>query len=184
MTSLEIALLALGLAVDSALVAMAHGLAVREGRMRAAIEVALVFGAVQAALACAGWWSGAPIAERFERYDHRIAFALLLAIGIHTIREGRDDFSAVSRLGLAKLVGTAIATSLDAFAAGFGLRLVDVPILEPALATFTITVLGSGLAFAAASRVPPRWRKGAHWIAGLTLIAIGARIVAAHSDHF
>ena len=72
----------------------------------------------------------------------------------------------------------------DAFAAGLGLRLIDVPFLGPALAIFAVTVLGSGLAFTVASRVPLRFRKGAHWIAGLTLIAIGARILAAHSDHF
>ena len=78
---------------------------------------------------------------------------------------------------------TGLATSVDAFAAGFGLRLIEESITPTALAAGTVTALGSAVAFTAAARVPARWRTLAHWLAGLTLIAIGARILLAHSDH-
>lgn len=183
MSPIEIALLACGLAVDSALAALAHGLAAGARRVSTAARIALIFGGMQAAMAVAGWWAGAPIASRFERYDHWVAFAVLLAIGIHTIREGHGEERAAAEPGLVRLLATGLATSLDAFAAGFGLRLIDEPIAPAALAAGLVTAAASLVAFAAAARVPQRWRKLAHWLAGLTLIAIGARIVVAHSGH-
>src|SRR5262245_22493786 len=111
--------------MDATAVAATRGLARRKASE--AVLLPLLFGGFQAAMAAVGWvggqWAGAYIA----RWDHWVAFGLLAAIGGKMILEairGGDDDAAEGRGGVVELLLLAIATSIDALAAGITLDLV------------------------------------------------------------
>jgi len=67
----------------------------------------------------AGWLAGQGFKGIISRFDHWIAFALLGFIGVRMIRESRGRAEcevAGGRLGLAVMIGLALATSIDALA--------------------------------------------------------------------
>src|SRR5882724_6664341 len=123
--------LAFGLAMDATAVSAARGLGGR--RSRELVLLPLLFGSFQSGMSALGWlagqWAGAYIAS----WDHWVAFGLLVAIGGKMLRdawragrvapgEERPDPPAT----LAVYLGLAIATSIDAAAAGLTLPLVPV----------------------------------------------------------
>jgi putative Mn2+ efflux pump MntP len=142
MNLVEPSLLASGLAVDSCLVALAYGLASREHRIGRALAIGATFGGFQGALLWLGWLLGAPVASRLSAWDHWIAFGVLAFVGVRTIREGyaaegepRPAFST------ARLLVAGVATSIDAFAAGFGVSLGE----QPHLPALVLTTLFAGV---------------------------------------
>jgi putative Mn2+ efflux pump MntP len=181
MNLVEPTLLAAGLAVDSCLVALAYGLASREHRLGRALAIGATFGGFQGAMLGLGWLLGAPVASRLAAWDHWVAFGVLLIVGVRTIREGYgDDSKERPPFSIARLLVAGVATSLDALAAGFGVSLGEQP-LPPALVLTTLLAgVGSILCFYSGRRVGQRWERGAHWAAGLVLIALGTSIVFEH----
>jgi manganese efflux pump family protein len=133
-------------------------------------------------LAFVGWLAGAPLAEQFGAFDHWIAFGLLAAIGGKTIVDALRAHDGAQRtpLGATKLALAALATSLDAWAAGFGLSLVGEAIAPTAFAAMLVTFVGSLAAYFAGGRLAARWERIGHVVAGLVLIAVGAHILYAH----
>ncbi len=181
MNLVEPSLLASGLAVDSCLVALAYGLASREHRLGRALAIGATFGGFQGAMLGLGWLLGAPVASRLAEWDHWLAFVVLLIVGVRTIREGYGHESE-ERPGFSvpRLMIAGVATSIDALAAGFGVSLGEQP-LPPALVLTTLFAgIGSILCFFSGRSVGQRWERGAHWLAGLVLIALGTSIVVEH----
>jgi putative Mn2+ efflux pump MntP len=160
---------------------LAQGLASREHRASRALALGLVFGGFQGAMLAGGWLAGEPVARLFGQIDHWIAFGLLALIGVRTIREGyAEEHATRGVLPLPKLLLAGVATSIDALAAGFGLALAQEPLGPAALLTTAITGLGSIAAYYGGRGLGRRWERGAHWTAGLVLIAIGVRILYEH----
>lgn len=181
MNLVEPSLLAAGLAVDSCLVALAYGLASKEHRLGRACAIGATFGGFQGGMLWLGWLLGAPVATRLAEWDHWIAFAVLAVVGLRTIREGYgEEGEERPAFSTARLLVAGVATSIDALAAGFGVSLGEQP-LWPALSlTILVTCIGSVLCFFSGRGVGQRWERGAHWLAGLVLIALGASIVVEH----
>lgn len=181
MNLVEPTLLAAGLAVDSCLVALAYGLASREHRLGRALAIGATFGGFQGALLGFGWLLGAPVASRLADWDHWVAFVVLLIVGVRTIREGYADAAAERpSFSVARLLVAGVATSLDALAAGFSVSLGEQPLPIALVLTTLFAGVGSILCFYSGRRVGQRWERGAHWAAGLVLIALGASIVFEH----
>jgi putative Mn2+ efflux pump MntP len=174
--------LSFGLAMDAAAVAAARGLDRR--RSRELVLLPLLFGGFQSGMSALGWlagrWAGAYIA----RWDHWVAFGLLVAIGGKMLRdawragraaagEERPDPPAT----LAVYLGLSIATSIDAAAAGLTLPLV------PVAPWISLTLIGAiTVACAAAGYVAGRFageRFGARLgaLGGLVLIGIGVEML-------
>lgn len=174
--------LAAGLSVDSCLVALAYGVGAGSARLRGALTIAVVFGTIQGALLALGWVVGAPIASAFARYDHWIAFVVLAAIGVRTLRDGEAEEEAKSAgvPPLGKLALAGVATSIDALAAGFGMSLGESHFERPVVLTTAMTALGCALCFASGRAIGARFERAAHWIAGVILIALGASLVVEH----
>lgn len=181
MNLVEPSLLASGLAVDSCLVALAYGLASREHRLGRALAIGATFGGFQGALLWLGWLLGAPVASRLSAWDHWIAFGVLAFVGVRTIREGyADESEPRPTFSTARLMVAGIATSIDAFAAGFGVSLGEQPLLPALVLTTVFAGVGSIACFFSGRGVGRRWERGAHWSAGIVLIALGASIVFEH----
>ena len=119
MTNLELLLIGVGLSMDAFAVAVCKGLGMRRINYRHMLIIALFFGGFQALMPFLGWLLGSRFAQYITRYDHWIAFLLLLFIGgkmiWDTLHEGdkEQDFTD-SSLDLKELLLMAIATSIDA----------------------------------------------------------------------
>lgn len=180
MSAWAIVLLGLGLAVDSALVALALGLRAGHRRVRAALAVGAVFGVVHGVLTLLGSAIGANVAEWFARIDHWIAFAVLAALGIKGLLEARHSDDAPRELAPWTVLAASVATSLDGVAVGFGMAVAGEPVNLIALSAAVATALGSTSTFLLGRHVPARGRRAAHIAAGLVLIGLGAGFLHSH----
>lgn len=141
------------------------------------------FATLEAFAPLAGWLIGREAGQWLTHLDHWIAFGLLGILGLSMILRGQradaKDSSVSAPTWLA--VGlVALATSIDAAAVGMTLALVLEQIL-PALAviaavTFIMTWTGLRLGRTAGFRLG----KVVETLGGLTLIAIGFKILAEH----
>jgi putative Mn2+ efflux pump MntP len=184
----SIFLLALGLAMDATAVAAARGVAATRVRKRDVLLVGLLFGGFQALMPALGWFLGAAIGRYIEAWDHWIAFTLLALIGAKMLwdaRRGSADAATGTSDGTAlfsivPLVILAVATSIDALAAGFTLPLVNAPFAT------TIGVIGATTMVLSAAGLALGRRFGAllggrlQLMGGLVLIGLGVKIVAEH----
>ena len=184
----SLVLLAIGLAADAFAVAIGQGAAARARVWQTALAVSLAFGVAQAVAPLLGWSLGVTFAGLIEAWDHWIAFALLALIGAKMIWEGNrsDPPGEASDPGKERvatgwtLLGLAVATSIDAAAAGITLPTLGAPIL---LSIAVIGLVTFALSFAGVwiGRTGTRaLGSNAEIIGGLILIVIGAKVLIDH----
>lgn len=180
---LEVLLLAVGLAMDASAVAAARGAQVRSLASRDFVLLPLLFGGFQAGMALLGWLGTSRVLHIIDRWDHYLAFALLVAIGgkmlLEAWRHGDagDQAAETPQRGLMTDLSLAIATSLDAAAAGVSLPSLAAP---PALSLLLIGAVTLGLsagAFLIGCRVGARLGRAATALGGLVLIGIATRLL-------
>ena len=183
---IELFLIGVGLSMDAFAVSICQGLSMTKIKWGHALTVGLYFGGFQALMPFTGWMLGSQFAGRIQRYDHWVAFVLLLLIGGNMIREalsGEDeaeDAAVGAGLDHKKLFLMAIATSIDALAVGVTFAFLDTAIL-PAIGiigttTFFISVAGVavGCWFGA------RYKKRAEITGGVILVLLGVKILLEH----
>jgi len=178
-----IIMLAVGLAMDAFAVSVSCGLCVIKRRKWNALRAALFFGIFQWGMLSLGWLSGFAFRTFIEPVDHWIAFVLLLFIGIRMWKESLDEESAPLDLTSLKLMLTlAVATSIDAFAAGITLTALGYPIFVPSMivgtVTFTLSFIGVLLGCWLTSYA--HLRKYLDRIGSIILIGIGTKILLEH----
>lgn len=172
-------ILALALAMDAFAVSLAQGAA---GRMRVgqAVILALAFGVAQGVMPLIGWGLGTAFAGWIEAVDHWIAFAILSLLGLNMIRESRTDTEPGPALAGWPLFAAAIATSIDAAAAGITLPLLGLPV---GFACATIGVVTAAVCFAGAlggGHAGRHLEGRAELLGGLVLIGLGVKILVEH----
>jgi putative Mn2+ efflux pump MntP len=181
MSALELVLIALSLSLDSLAVSIAGGLAVREGRARGALKVALYFGGFQALMPVLGWLAGEGLIEHIARYDHWVAFGLLLFVGLRMIRESFGESQEKSfSLDAGTLLALAVATSIDALAVGLSFSILRVSIAPAALVIGGVTFLVCFAGFLGGGRLGRRFGPRVEAAGGLILIGIGLKILLSH----
>jgi putative Mn2+ efflux pump MntP len=176
-------LLALGLASDAAAVALLLGALNAPPRPMDARRVASWFGAFQAALALVGWFAGSRVGRAIEILDHWVAFGILFALGIKFLHEGltaRPPRLPLDALKTPVLCVLAVATSIDALAAGFSIGIQEGPILRPVLLIGAVAFGLPFFAYLVGSRVGRRSSRALPIMGGLILMAIGAQILWEH----
>lgn len=135
---ISLLLLAAALAMDAFSVAVTDGMLVRDIRVRDAFKIAFLFGAFQFIMPFIGSSISSLAADYIESFDHWLVFLLLAFLGIKMIIESHKEREIPKNpLGLAPLLLMAVATSIDALAAGVSLAAVGEPIL------FSCTVIGA-----------------------------------------
>lgn len=174
-----ILLLAIGLSMDAMAVAAARGLAVPEIRTRHVALVACFFGGFQAFMPLMGWLLGSRIGESWGAYGAWIVFVVLGGIGAKMLWEGlRGEERApveADALGLRAVFFLAIATSVDALAAGFTLPLLGAP-LGISLAAIGLTTAGlSTVGLFAGHRLGAAVGGRLDAVGGLILIGLGSK---------
>ena len=130
MSIVELFILAVGLSMDAFAVSICKGLSLGKIKPKHMCIAGAWFGGFQALMPLIGYYLGSLFADMVTRYSHWVAFALLLAIGGNMIKESLGEEENVSNdMGFKSMLLLAIATSIDALAAGVTLAAVDTPIL-------------------------------------------------------
>lgn len=169
--------------MDAFAVSIGKGLSVPKTTARQALCCGLWFGGFQALMPLLGWLLGSSFASLVQSVDHWIAFGLLALIGGNMIREALSSCEGDmpdSSFGFRAMLLLAIATSIDALAAGVSFAFMDVNIwLSIAIigaTTFVFSVVGLKIG----NLVGCRFHKGAEILGGLILIGIGIKILVEH----
>lgn len=176
---IEVLILAIALSMDA--FAVAIGLGAKKNTPGLALRAGLYFGIFQALMPMFGYLAGKGLIAWIADYAHWVAFGLLAAIGAKMIYEGlqegiEEDIAALTHKMMLLL---AIATSIDAMAAGFSLTLMD---SNPYLACLTIGLVT--FCFSACGVIVGR--KSGTWLeskaelfGGTVLILIGIKMLFA-----
>lgn len=139
----------------------------------------IVFGAFQVGMAALGWLGGSAARVYIESWDHWVASGLLALVGGHMIVEGirgGDDACAPRDGSLLLYLGLALATSIDAAAAGLTLTMLSVTpgtaLALIGLVTVACCAVGYAIGRALGERVGPRLGI----VGGLILVGIALDI--------
>lgn len=179
---IELLLLSLALASDAFAVAIASGVAAR-GERPPVIRIALAFGLAQGVMPFGGWLVARAGGEWFTAVDHWLAFALLAFLGARMVKAGLDGPETEASFDTATLSGltlAAIATSVDAAAAGITLPLLTVPVWQSCVTIGAVTALLAGGGAAIGGRLGLRFGTRAEIVGGIVLILIGVRLLVSH----
>jgi len=133
-----IGLMGIGLAADALAVSLTSGLLIKRIKINKALKIALFFGVFQTLMPVLGWMMGLGFREFVSAIAHWIAFFLLGWLGGSMIYEAFKDEEEepFNPLDNSTLFGLAIATSIDALAAGVGLSVIKLSL------PLTVTMIG------------------------------------------
>lgn len=176
---IEVLLLAFALSMDAFAVSIGLGSKQNSEYRSLALKAGLFFGVFQAIMPLIGYLGGKGVLGFVSSYAAYIAFGLLLLIGAKMIYEGVNEGveEEIAKITNKIMLTLAIATSIDAMAAGFSLMLLP---LNPLLAcgiigltTFIISFIGVYV-----GKWTGTWLESkAEIFGGVVLVAIGFRIL-------
>ena len=182
---LELFLIGVGLSMDAFAVSICKGLAVKRIDMGKAGIVGLWFGGFQALMPMTGYFLGSRFSNAIQSVDHWVAFILLSLIGANMIREalsrdedaGRDSGS----LSFKTMLMLAVATSIDALAAGITFAFLDVDIALAAGMIGCTTCIISMAGAKVGSVFGTKYKSKAEMTGGVMLILLGLKILLEHT---
>ena len=178
---IEVLLLAIALSMDAFAVSIGLGSKHKLKPTSLALISGAYFGLFQALMPLIGYLGGKGVLGWVEEYASFLSFLLLVLIGVKMIYE---SFAEGIEEGIANLTHRvmlmlAIATSIDAMAAGFALNLLDI---NPFIACFIIGVttfifsyIGVFIGFKSGTWLESK----AEFFGGVVLILIGLKILLA-----
>lgn len=172
-------LVAIALAMDAFSVSMTKGFTQKNLTNSQIIYYGLFFGGFQAIMPILGYLCGNVIAAIVTSLAPIIGFILLLAIGLNMIRESLsgDDDEITDEFSFKEVTLLAIATSIDAFAVGITIALIDDPILISAaiigIVAFAFSIAGIFIGKKIGNYVGDKFQI----VGGAILILIGIKIL-------
>ena len=177
--------LAVGLSMDAFAVAICKGLAMKKTDVKKAVIVGLWFGGFQALMPLLGYLLGVQFKDKITAIDHWIAFLLLGFIGVNMIKEAvqkDDEEETDDSLAQRDMLILAVATSIDALAAGITLAFLEVHIV-PAVSFIGITTFILSVAGVKVGNVfGNRYKAKAELAGGIILILLGIKILIEHLE--
>ena len=172
-------LVAVALAMDAFSVSMTKGFTQKDLTNSQILYYALFFGGFQAFMPIIGYFCGNVIASVVTSLAPIIGFILLVAIGANMIREslGSDGEEVNDYFSFREVTLLAIATSIDAFAVGITIALINDPIIISAaiigIVAFAFTVAGIYIGKKIGNYVGDKFEI----VGGVILILIGIKIL-------
>lgn len=176
---IEVVFLAVALSMDAFAVSIGLGSKQQIKLTSLALMSALYFGLFQALMPLIGYLGGKGILGWVEAYAPWVAFGLLTLIGGKMIYESfcegvEDEIAIISHKVMLML---AIATSIDAMAAGFALTLLNINIFIACLIIGLTTSAFSWAGIIIGSRSGTWLESKAELLGGVVLILIGLKIL-------
>jgi putative Mn2+ efflux pump MntP len=173
----EVVVLAVALSMDA--FAVSIGLGSKGDTRGLGLKAGVFFGSFQALMPFIGYLAGKGVLGWVEAYAHWIAFGLLTLIGAKMIYEGLQEGieNDIKEITNKMMLLLAIATSIDAMAAGFSLTLLDInaylACLVIGMTTFIFSWLGVRI-----GRSSGTWLESKSEIfGGVVLILIGVKLL-------
>ena len=144
-----------------------------------ALMAAGYFGLFQALMPFFGYWAGKGLLSVVAAYAPWVAFFLLLLIGAKMIVESFNTGieNELKNITHQVMLVLAIATSIDAMAAGFALNLLNVNVLFSCLVIGVITFLFSYVGVLVGEKSGTKLENKAELFGGVVLILIGLKIL-------
>ena len=191
----EILLLSVALASDAFAVSICKGLSSRKEYIKTGLVCGLWFGVFQALMPFLGWLLGSTVSGHVSRFSAYIAFALLAFLGgkmiFEAVKEKREECllsdsekmeeeKKNASLSFRVMLAFAIATSIDALAAGLTFAVCEVNILLATSFIGIITFICSFIGAAVGAKIGCRFKDKAQIAGGIILIAIGFKILLEH----
>ena len=184
MSFVSLCVLAVGLAMDAAAVSASCGLTAARLELRHFLLVALFFGGFQALMPLLGFLLGSQIGDAVSAWDHWIAFVVLGGIGLHMIYEARtggdEQRSTRDVFRLRVMTVLAIATSIDAFAVGVTLPMMNAPLALSLITIGVTTAALSALGLWIGRRFGARAGRRMDAFGGVVLVLFGTKILIEH----
>ena len=178
---IDVAILATALSMDAFAVSIGLGAKHTDKTLSLAIMAGLYFGFFQGLMPLIGYLGGKEVFGWLEAYAAWIAFFLLFIIGSKMIYE---SFSGGIEKDIVKIThkvmfALAVATSIDALAAGFTLTILDVnPFVACAIIGLT-TLVFSGMGIFVGAKSGTWLESKAELFGGIVLVLIGCKLLFA-----
>jgi len=182
---IEVFFLALALSMDAFAVSL--GLGAKQGlgathashRRKLAIMAAIYFGVFQGLMPLVGYFLGKAALGWVAAYSSWIAFILLIAIGAKMIYESFSERSGqeFEQISHKMMFILAVATSIDALAAGFALNVMPI---DPMISCLVIALTTCAFAYAGVfigAKTGTKLENKAELFGGIVLIIIGFKIL-------
>lgn len=185
----EVILLAITLSLDAFSVALSKGMSIKKFSFKHSLSCGAWFGTFQALMPLIGYFLFKLLRDNvsfIENLDHWIAFIALGFIGGKMIYESfkEGDENANSSFSFKVMLGMAIATSIDALAAGIPIATDDkniwVNIACIGIVTFIFSALGVFLGHKLGSKLKEKLGTKVEIIGGVILILLGLKILIEH----
>lgn len=171
---------ALALAMDAFAVAIAVAISLRAPTWRQLFRLAWHFGLFQAIMPVGGWLVGEAVVAYTGNLGSWIACGILCILGGKMIWESfreaeiARDFDPTRGMSL---VGLSVATSLDAFAVGVSLALLQVSVWLPAAVIGLVAMAMTAFGMFLGRRAGIYLGEWAERLGGCVLICIGLKIL-------
>lgn len=186
----ELFILAVGLSMDAFAVAICKGLATQKLKPRHMLTVGAWFGGFQALMPLIGYFLGTAFAKYVTAIDHWIALVLLCGIGGNMIKESFEKEEeeecdcGCDGYAFKTMFVMAIATSIDALAAGISLAMdlngnntyAFIAVAFIGIITFTLSAFGVKIG----NIYGAKFKSKAEFVGGAILILLGVKILLEH----
>ena len=186
----ELFILAVGLSMDAFAVAICKGLATQKLKPRHMLTVGAWFGGFQALMPLIGYFLGTAFAKYVTAIDHWIALVLLCGIGGNMIKESFEKEEeeecdcGCDGYAFKTMFVMAIATSIDALAAGISLAMdlngnntyAFIAVAFIGIITFTLSAVGVKIG----NIYGAKFKSKAEFAGGAILILLGVKILLEH----
>ena len=179
----ELIFIALGLSMDAFAVSVCKGLSTQWLKPKQYFIIGAWFGGFQALMPAIGYLLGSAFERYITKYDHWIAFLLLIIIGGNMIKEGfsKEEINSNSSFGFSTMLILAVATSIDALAVGITFALLpDVNIISAVSLIGCITFVMSAVGLKVGNIFGLKYKSKAEIAGGIILILIGTKILLEH----
>lgn len=174
----ELFVLAVGLSMDAFAVSICKGLSLGKIKVKHMSIAGIWFGGFQALMPLIGYFLGSLFADMITKYDHWIAFILLLFIGGNMIKEALGDEEHVdASMDVKSMFLLAVATSIDALAVGVTFAFLNVAIVPAVSFIGVVTFVCSAAGVKIGSIFGTKYSKKAEFFGGVVLILIGIKIL-------
>lgn len=174
----ELFVLAVGLSMDAFAVSICKGLSLGKIKVKHMCIAGIWFGGFQALMPLIGYFLGSLFADMITKYDHWIAFILLLFIGGNMIKEAVGDEEHVDvSMDVKSMFILAVATSIDALAVGVTFAFLKVAIVPAVSFIGVVTFVCSAAGVKIGSIFGTKYSKKAEFFGGVVLILIGIKIL-------
>ncbi len=180
MNIIETLVIALALSLDASAVSLAASSGGYVTDRRAAFRLSFHFGLFQFLMPILGWILGSTIAPIMDRYDHWIAFALLVFVAVRMLRAGSAEPSERQRSNPTRgltLVMLSTATSIDALAVGLSLAMLGLSVWFPSAVIGLVTAAVCVAAIHLGAILGKCLGNRAQILGGIALILIAVHIV-------